>query len=77
MTDEQLEKANGIRNKISECENILKELNSDEYDHFVIRGVASDGVSDYIDLIPKECLQAVKQWYADEWIKLKEEFKVL
>ena len=75
MTDVKLDEAIAIRKKITEYDDIIKMLNSDQYDHFVIHGVCCDGVSDYIDLLPDECLKAVKQWYIDEWAKLKEEFK--
>lgn len=64
MTDEKLEKANLLKGKISDLDNIIKQLNSNEYDHFNIHGVCDDGVSDYIDLIPTEGLKVIKQWYA-------------
>ena len=75
MTNDKLDKAIAIRKKMSEYDDIIKMLNDNQYDHFNIHGVCSDGVSDYIDLLPDDCLKAVKQWYIDEWIKLKEEFE--
>ena len=75
MTDVKLDEAIAIRKKITECDGIIKMLNDEQYDHFVIHGVCCDGISDYIDLLPNECLKAVKQWYIDEAAKLKEEFE--
>ena len=77
MTIETLNKAMELNHKIEECDEVLKNLNSDAYDHYTVHGVCSDGVSDYIDLLPKEALKALKQWYIDEGIRLREEFKVL
>lgn len=75
MTDVKLDEAIAIRKKITECDGIIKMLNDDQYDHFVIYGVCCDGISDYIDLLPDECLKAVRQWYTNECEMLKEEFK--
>lgn len=75
MTNDKLDKAIATRKKMSEYDDIIKMLNNNQYDHFNIHGVYSDGVSDYIDLLPDDCLKVVKQWYIDEWIKLKEEFE--
>lgn len=75
MTDVKLDEAIAIRKKITEYDGIIKMLNDEQYDHFVIHGVYCDGISDYIDLLSNECLKAVKQWYTNECEKLKEEFK--
>lgn len=77
MTDENLERAIGIKKKITEYDDIIKMLNDEQYDHYNIHGVCCDGVSDYIDLLPDDCLKAIKQWYIDKYIKLKDEFKNL
>lgn len=74
MTDDKLEKAIGIKKKITEYDDIIKMLSDDQYDHYNIHGVCCDGVSDYIDLLPNECLQTVRQWYIDECTKLKDKF---
>lgn len=75
MTDVKLDMAIAIRKKITEYDDIIKMFNDDQYDHFNIHGVCCDGVSDHIDLLSDECLEAVKQWYIDKRIKLKEEFE--
>lgn len=75
MTDAKFNEIVAIKQKIEKYDDMLKKLNDDQYDHFIIKGMCCDGVGDYIDLISDGCLKVIKQWYIDEWIKAKEEFE--
>ena len=74
MTDAKFNELVTIKKNIENCEDMLKKLNDDQYNHFFIKGACDDGIADYIDIIPNDCLKVIKQWYSDEWIKLKDEF---
>lgn len=74
MTDAKFNELIIIKKKIEDYEDMLKQLNDNQYEHFFIEGKCSDGVTDYIDVIPDDCLKTMKQWYIDEIMKLKDEF---
>ena len=75
MTNDKLDKAIALRVKINDYSDTLDQLNSPMYDYFTIHGMCSDGVSDYVDHIPDECFEVIKQWYIDRLTKAKEEFE--
>lgn len=77
MTEAVLDKAIALRKQMDDCMDVIRQLDSDEYIHFVIEGVCDDGVSDFIDQLPIDCVEAIKQRYTDRFSRLMAEFKSL
>ena len=77
MTEAVLDKAIALRKQMSDCADVIRHLDSGEYTYYVIKGICDDGVSDFIDQVPIDCVEAIKQWYTDRFSKLQAEFKSL
>ena len=83
MTNEQFTKAQELKERI---ENLYKEsgyfysalpTHDCQYDKFVVSGLCSDGVADWLFDISDELLEVIKNWYSDKILKLEAEFKNL
>ena len=77
MNEAVLDKAIALRKQMDDCADVIKQLDSSEYTHYVIRGICDDGVSDFIDQVPIDCVKAIRQWYVDRFTRLQAEFKSL
>ena len=83
MTNEQFTKAQELKERI---ENLYKESGyfysalptyDRQYDKFVVSGLCSDGVADWLFDISDELLDVMKDWYSDKILKLEAEFENL
>jgi hypothetical protein len=77
MTKEKLERAMEINARLNELDDILRKLNEPCYDHFRIHGVDMRNQAYYITDLPTEAVVMLRNWYSDQWGKLKEEFEAL
>ena len=77
MTKEKLERAIEINTRLNELNDILRKLNEPCYDSFRIHGVDEDRQSHNITDLPTEAVVMLRNWYSDQWNKLKEEFDAL
>ncbi|MBP5432215.1 hypothetical protein [Ruminococcus sp.] len=83
MTEEQFTKAQELKEKI---EALYEESgyfysglpkHDGQYDKFVVSGLCSDGVADWLFDISDELLDVIKDWYSDKIQKLEAEFEKL
>ena len=77
MTKDKLERAIEINTRLNELDDILSKLNKPCYDNFRIHGVDKSHQSYYITTLPTEAIALLRDWYSDQWAKLKEEFEAL
>ena len=77
MTKEKLERATELNTRLNELDDILRNINKPCYDHFKIHGVDKNYQSYYITDLPTEAVVMLRNWYSDQWNKLKEEFDAL
>ena len=73
MTKEVLKKAVQLEKDISTLREELVALNDTYYEHFVIKGVCSDSVDDYIPTVERELMATIRQWYVDKIEALESE----
>lgn len=83
MTNEQFTKATELKERI---EALYEESgyfysglpkHDSQYDKFVVSGLCSDGVEDWLFDISDELLDVIKDWYSDKILKLEAEFENL
>lgn len=78
MTKEKLERAIELNERMNELDDILRNLNRPLYDHITICGSYNNDINrDYITDLPTEAVVMLRNWYSDQWNKLKEEFDAL
>ena len=83
MTEEKFTKAQELKEQINELYEESGYFYSalpkhdNQYDKFVISGLCSDGVADWLFDISDELLEVIKDWYSDKILKLEAEFEKL
>ena len=78
MTKEKLERATELNTRLNELDDILSKINKPLYDHITICGTFNNDLnSEYITDLPTEAVVMLRNWYSDQWNKLKEEFDAL
>ena len=77
MTKDKLERALEINTRLNELDDILRKINEPYYVHFRIYGVDKNNKTCYITDLPTEAVVLLRNWYSDQWGKLKEEFEAL